>query len=83
MFTGNAIIDMGIYSAVLVSVGEVIKKVGVKKKWLPLINLVFGIVIGICAEEGDLLSKIISGAIIGLTSSGLYSGAKNTLEIGK
>ena len=81
MFTGNMMIDMAVYSAVLVGVGQVLKKVGVKAKWLPLINLILGVVIGILSSEGSILSKVINGAIIGLTSSGMYSGVKNTVEI--
>lgn len=83
MLTGNTMADMAIFSAVLVGVSEVAKKVGLKKKWLPLVNLCAGIAIGVLSAEGNLLTKVINGAIIGLTSSGLYSGTKNTREISK
>ncbi|MBP1917169.1 L-cystine uptake protein TcyP (sodium:dicarboxylate symporter family) [Lederbergia galactosidilyticus] len=74
-----------IYDVVLIplilGVVELFKQVGVNKKILPFISLALGIIVGIVyVAEFDLKQGILVGAMLGLSASGLYSGAKNTIE---
>lgn len=55
-----------------------LSKVYVNSKWAPLISLVLG-VLGAFAFNGAGLSTVFSGLVIGLTASGLYSGAKTSI----
>ncbi|OAK72698.1 hypothetical protein [Lederbergia galactosidilytica] len=74
-----------IYDVVLipliVGIVQLFKQVGVNKKILPFISLVLGIVVGVVyVAEMDLKQGILVGAMLGLSASGLYSGAKNIIE---
>lgn len=60
---------------------ELFKRAGISSKVLPFIALVLGIVVGVVyIAEFDLKQGILIGAMLGLSASGLYSGAKNTIE---
>lgn len=60
---------------------EVVKKVGVNPKYVPVISLVLGVFSGIVLfGQGDIKVGVIQGMYIGLSAVGLYSGAKNTME---
>jgi len=65
----------------IVGLVQVLKTTGLKRKFLPFAALIFGLAGGIfyiC--PGDIKSGIIVGLMLGLSSSGLYSGTKNTFE---
>lgn len=65
----------------LIGILEVIKKLGVNKKYMPLLSLLLGIGTGmVLFNDGDLRAGIIKGIYIGLSAVGLYSGGKNTIE---
>ncbi|MBO0994631.1 hypothetical protein [Bacillus sp. SD088] len=65
----------------IVGLVEAFKIAGVGKRFLPLIAIGVGIVIGIVyVTEYDLKQGILVGTILGLSASGLYSGTKNTIE---
>jgi L-cystine uptake protein TcyP (sodium:dicarboxylate symporter family) len=60
---------------------ELFKRAGVSKKVLQFIALVIGIVIGVVyVAEFEWRQGILIGAMLGLSASGLYSSAKNTVE---
>ena len=66
-----------IFIPLIIGLTELSKNIGVPKKFLPLIGLILGIIIGVLfVEPNDIKNGILIGAIIGLSSSGLYSGAK-------
>ena len=74
-----------IYDVVIIplilGIVELFKRAGVSKKVLPFIALVIGIVVGVIyVAEFDLKQGILVGAMLGLSASGLYSSAKNTVE---
>lgn len=65
-------------------IAEVFKKFGVNKKFIPLIDIVFGLLSGLCVYTGAMGYSIIEGTVLGialgLSACGLFSGIKNTLE---
>ncbi|RDW14974.1 hypothetical protein [Oceanobacillus chungangensis] len=74
-----------IYDVVLIpliiGLVQLLRTVGLNKKYLPLASLIFGLAGGIFyMYPEDLKGGIIVGLMLGLSASGLYSGTKNTLE---
>jgi len=66
---------------VVIGLAEVVNKLGLNPKFIPVVNLVFGLITGIFfLNPGDIKAGIIQGLFIGLSASGLYSGVKNTVE---
>ncbi|MEV2910535.1 transposase [Paenibacillus larvae] len=66
--------------AVIVGLVEVAKRMGLPVRLAPAISVILGIIVGIVYFPGDLKTSIIYGIICGLTSSGLYSTGKNTMQ---
>ena len=65
----------------VIGLAEVIKKIGLNSKFVPLANLILGLIAGIIfLNPGDIRAGIIQGLFIGLSASGLYSGIKNVKE---
>lgn len=74
-YAGVAIIPL------LIGLLEVLKRLGVNAKYIPIISVTLGIVIGIFLfADGEIAAGIIQGIYIGLSAVGLYSGTKNTVE---
>ena len=62
---------------------ELFKQAGVSKKVLPFIALLIGIIVGVVyVTDFDLKQGVLIGTMLGLSASGLYSGAKNVIEKG-
>jgi hypothetical protein len=60
---------------------ELLKMYGMKKRLLPPMALVFGIVGGVFyVYPQDLKAGILVGLMMGLSASGLYSGGKAVIE---
>lgn len=60
---------------------ELFKRARLPKKLLPVVSLVFGVAAGVFyVYPSDIKGGIIVGLMLGLSASGLYSGAKNTIE---
>ena len=65
----------------IIGLVQILKTVGLKKKYHPLASLILGLGGGIFyIYPGDLKAGILVGIMLGLSSSGLYSGTKNILE---
>lgn len=67
---------------IIVAIVQAIKLTGwVKDHFAPLVSILVGIILGFLIGDGltDLSNTILSGAIYGLTASGLYSGVKTTM----
>ncbi|WP_434564892.1 hypothetical protein PQ689_00285 [Thermoanaerobacterium thermosaccharolyticum] len=65
----------------IIGLVEVVKQIGLPKKYSALVALVFGIALGILyIAPGDTLKGILLGTAMGLGASGLYSTTKNTVE---
>jgi uncharacterized membrane protein YfbV (UPF0208 family) len=74
-FAGIALIPL------VIGLSEVLKKIGFNQKFIPVVNLIFGLAVGIVfINPGDIKAGIIQGLFIGLSASGLYSGVKNIAE---
>lgn len=70
--------------AIIIGVAESIKKMGCPKRFIPLIDIVLGIiggvfVFGIYLGHG-ITEGVVMGLVMGLSACGLFSGIKNTLE---
>jgi len=66
---------------VIIAIIEVLKGLGLPKRFAPLISLILGILAGIFyLDHPELKVRIFQGVVYGLSAAGLYSGAKNTLE---
>lgn len=68
--------------AVEIGLSELIKRLGVvPAKYIPLVNLASGILLSmVFGGEADWRNSLFNGVILGLSASGLYSGAKNVAE---
>lgn len=65
----------------IVSLVELLKSLGLKKKFLPVASIIFGLGAGIFyIYPDDLKGGIIIGLMLGLSASGLYSSTKNTIK---
>ena len=74
---------MGVFAAIIVGLSQMVKNMGVNPKWIPLVNIFFGLVgsyIYSFIQPMDWPQAVFNGLIIGLTASGLFSGAKNVAE---
>ena len=54
---------------------------GLPKKFAPVVAVALGVAVGIFyVAPGDVLQGVLAGTALGLSSVGLYSGAKNTAQ---
>lgn len=66
---------------VIIGVSEVAKRVGFPAKYIPVLNLVLGVVAGfIYAAPANPAEAALVGIALGLSASGLYSGVKNVAQ---
>lgn len=74
-FTGVAIVPL------VVGLSEILKRFGLNIKFVPIVNLVMGLAIGILLlNPTNIRAGMIQGLFIGLSASGLYSGVKNVMQ---
>lgn len=70
--------------AVIIGLAEIIKRVGVENKYIPMIDLALGLVSGVFVYgymmEFGIAKGILLGIALGLSACGLFSGIKNTVE---
>lgn len=70
--------------ALIIGIAEVFKRIGFKKKYIPLLDLVLGIIGGVLVYGLKLGygvdTGIIVGIALGLSACGLFSGIKNVKE---
>lgn len=66
---------------ILIGILEVIKKAELfNSKFIPIVSLILGVILGIIFTGFNLKDGIIAGLFIGLSSVGLYSGTTNVIE---
>lgn len=68
----------------IMAIAEVLKRSGFKKKYIPVVDLILGLISGIFVSGimlGYGIGKgIIIGIALGLTACGTFSGVKNVTE---
>ena len=71
--------------ALIIGLSEIIKRLGLKRKWIPLIDLGFGLLSGIgiygLMFQKGIVTGIVIGIAFGLSACGLFSGIKNLTEV--
>lgn len=69
--------------ALIIGLAELIKGLGIEKRWIPLVDLGLGLASGIfvygVAQGQGLLNGIVLGIALGLSACGLFSGFKNVI----
>jgi len=74
-------ISFAVLVALVIGLVQVAKKIGLPDKFAPLLSIGFGVVFSFIAQIGATNpSNLLFGIIIGLSSVGLWSGTKNTVE---
>lgn len=70
--------------ALIVGIAEIIKRAGCPTKYIPIVDLILGIVFGICVTglmlDYGVPKGILVGIAFGLSACGLFSGIKNVIE---
>lgn len=67
--------------AIIIGIAEVIKKLGLDSKYIPLIDLGLGLIAGLVVYTAHLgyapVEGIVVGIALGLSACGTFSGIKN------
>lgn len=71
--------NIAVAIAVITGLTQVVKKAGIKTKYIPLVAVLFGIIYAI-AVVGLEAQAIVNGIIAGLTSVGLYRTGQKLTE---
>lgn len=70
-----------VQAALIVGLAEMVKGLGVNKRWIPLVDLAFGIASGIFVYhfyfQNGIIESVVVGVALGLSACGLFSGIKN------
>lgn len=70
--------------ALIIGIAEIIKRAGCPTRFIPIVDLVLGLISGICVFGLMLGHTIPEGALVGiamgLSACGLFSGVKNVTE---
>lgn len=65
----------------MIALAKVAQMLGVPKKFIPVFNIVSGIILSVFyLNPLNIKTGILEGIIAGLSASGLYSGVKNTIQ---
>ncbi len=69
---------------IIMGLAEVLKRLGVASKYIPIADLIMGICSGLIvfdfAYGYNIAESLAIGIAMGLSACGLFSGIKNTLE---
>lgn len=70
--------------ALIMAIAEVVKKLGLKSKYIPLVDLALGLIAGLIIYTAHLgyapVEGIVVGIALGLSACGLFSGIKNLTQ---
>lgn len=73
--------------ALIIGIAEMLKKIGFPAKYIPLLDVVIGLIGGVVvygiSYNYGILKGIMLGLAIGLSACGLFSGVKNLIEKSK
>ena len=65
--------------AVIIGLTEVVKRLGVSTRWIPLVAVILGVVWAGFVLGWDSTS-VMSGIVAGLTAVGLFRGVQKTIQ---
>jgi len=71
--------NLAIAVAIITGLTQVVKKAGVRTKYIPLVAVFFGVIYGL-AVMGLETEAVINGIIAGLTSVGMFRLVQKTIE---
>ncbi|MDA1789257.1 holin [Bacillus tropicus] len=69
-------VSLAVMIGIVVGLSQIVKTVGLQTKYVPLLNLTLGIVLGVLFLDGDIKTNVFQGIIIGLSASGLFDHTK-------
>ncbi|HDR7847481.1 TPA: holin [Bacillus toyonensis] len=69
-------VSLAVMIGVVVGLSQIAKTIGLQTKYVPLLNLTLGIVLGVLFLGGDIKTNVFQGIIIGLSASGLFDHTK-------
>lgn len=73
--------------ALIIGLAQMAKGLGLKTKWIPILDVVLGIISGLVVYGYEyhlgLIRGFMLGLAIGLSACGLFSGIKNIIEKSK
>ncbi|MBC6973040.1 holin [Bacillus sp. Xin] len=69
-------ISLAVMIGIVVGLSQIAKTIGLQTKYIPLLNLTLGIVLGVLFLGGDIKTNVFQGIIIGLSASGLFDHTK-------
>jgi len=69
-------LEYGTIVAMIIAAEQLLKKYGIKSKYTPLLNILFGVIGSVFLLDGDFPYLFVRGVILGLTASGLYDQTK-------
>ncbi|MEI5951193.1 holin [Bacillus albus] len=69
-------VSLAVMIGIVVGLSQIIKTIGLQTKYIPLLNLTLGIVLGVLFLNGDIKTNVFQGIIIGLSASGLFDHTK-------
>lgn len=73
----SIVIDLGLMVAVIIALGEVIKRTELMKvKYLPIVNIILGVIAGVVFIDAPIQESILTGIVVGLSASGLFDLTK-------
>lgn len=68
--------SLAVMIGIVVGLSQIVKTIGLQTKYVPLLNLTLGIVLGVLFLDGDIKTNVFQGIIIGLSASGLFDHTK-------
>ncbi|EJQ55445.1 hypothetical protein IEI_00708 [Bacillus wiedmannii] len=69
-------VSLAVMIGIIVGLSQISKTIGLQTKYVPLLNLTLGIVLGVLFLDGDIKTNVFQGIIIGLSASGLFDHTK-------
>ncbi|RVU63646.1 holin [Bacillus thuringiensis] len=69
-------VSLAVMIGTVVGLSQIVKTIGLQTKYVPLLNLTLGIVLGVLFLDGDIKTNVFQGIIIGLSASGLFDHTK-------
>ncbi|PGB80963.1 holin [Bacillus toyonensis] len=68
--------SLAVIIGIVVGLSQIAKTIGLQTKYVPLLNVTLGIVLGVLFLDGDIKTNVFQGIIIGLSASGLFDHTK-------